>query len=213
MKKKIQIIATVKDGLAIARGNYFRLIATTFLYLLSSCIPYINIGTSIAVGALPAEMIKGKEIDPFYIFDSKYRRNMGEYLILVFLMLGAVFMGFFMGIIPGLVISIAWSFAAVLFVDKNMNSLEALRESNRLTYGNKWRIFAAEMLPALVLTVLVTIVAVLCGIGNHVWLNTLGALIDLVIVIIFVPALYGVQASIYKQLTEEEPIETPVEVQ
>ena len=196
-------MATVKDGLAIASGNYFRLIATTFLYLLSSCIPYINIGTTIAVGALPAEMIKGKPIDPFYIFDARYRRRMGEYLILMFLMLGAVLIGLFMGIIPALVVSIAWSVAGVLFVDKNMNSLEALRESDRLTYGNKWRIFAVVMIPSILLTIIVTVIALLSEIGNHAWLTLLGALVNLIIVIAFVPALYGIQASVYKQLTEE----------
>ena len=143
MDKKINIMATIKDGLAIALVNFVSLILVTVLYLVTIWIPYLNVGTTIAMCSLPAEMAKGNMVNPLFIFDGKYRKNMGEFFILMALMSGAISVGFlFMGI-PGLVISVAWSFASVLFVDKDMSALDSLRESNRLTYGNKWRIFGA----------------------------------------------------------------------
>ena len=201
MDKKINIMATIKDGLAIALVNFVSLILVTVLYLVTIWIPYLNVGTTIAMCSLPAEMAKGNMVNPLFIFDGKYRKNMGEFFILMSLMMGAIGVGFmFMGI-PGMVISVAWSFATVLFVDKDMSALDSLRESNRLTYGNKWRIFGAEFLIAFALGIVVAIISALFGIGNVNWLEAIGTIINVVIIIFVVPAMYGVEASIYKQLT------------
>ena len=201
MDKKINIMATIKDGLAIALVNFVSLILVTVLYLVTIWIPYLNVGTTIAMSSLPAELAKGNMVNPLFIFDGKYRKNMGEFFILMSLMMGAIGVGFmFMGI-PGMVISVAWSFATVLFVDKDMSALDSLRESNRLTYGNKWRIFGAEFLIAFALGIVVAIIGGLFGIGNVNWLEAIGTIINVVIIIFVVPAIYGVEASIYKQLT------------
>lgn len=201
MDKKLNIIATIKDGIAIGLVNFLSLILVTVLYLLTIWIPYLNVGTTIAMSSLPAEMAKGKAINPLFIFEAKYRKNMGEFFILMALMSGAISVGFLFGGIPGLVISIAWNFASVLFVDKDMSALDALRESNRLTYGNKWRIFGSEFLAGLAIVIVVAIIAGLFGIGNIGWLETIGAIIYVILIIFAVPALYGIEASIYRQLT------------
>ncbi|MBR5677062.1 MAG: hypothetical protein IKX20_02880 [Paludibacteraceae bacterium] len=209
MDKKLNVIATIKDGVAIALVNYLSLVAAAALYVITLWIPYLNVGTTIAMCSLPAEMAKGNIVNPLFIFKGEYRRNMGEFFILMSLMYGAIGVGFmFMGI-PGFVLSVAWSFAAVLFVDKGLNALEALRESNRLTYGNKWRIFGAEFLVALALCIAVGIVSALFGIGNHAWLETIGAIINLILIVFAVPAIYGVEASIYKQLTSGKFLAAP----
>ena len=217
MNKKLKVIATIKDGISIALLNYLSLVAASVLYILTLWIPYLNVGTTIAMCSLPAEMAKGNVVNPLFIFKAEYRRNMGEFFILMSLMYGAIGVGFlFMGV-PGMVLSVAWSFAAVLFVDKGLNALEALRESNRITYGNKWRIFGTEFLVVLALMIVTSIISLLFGIGHISWLSTIGAIINLIVAIFAVPAIYGVEASIYKQLTTgeiigaEEVVEAPVE--
>lgn len=202
--KKLNIIATIKDGVAIALVNYLSLVAAVLLYVLTIWIPYLNVGTTIAMCSLPAEMAKGNILNPLFIFKEEYRRNMGEFFILMSLMMGAISVGFAFMFIPGIVISIAFGFAAVLFVDKNLPALESLRESNRLTYGHKWRIFGAEFLLAIALCIVVSIIAALFGIGHIGWLTTIGSIINLILIIFFVPAIYGVEASIYRQLTTGE---------
>ena len=207
MNKKINIMATLKDGVAIAGLNFLSLILVTLLYLVTIWIPYLNVGTTIAMSSLPAELAKGNMINPLFIFESKYRRNMGEFFILMALMTGAISVGFmFMGI-PGLVISIAWNYAVVLFVDKNMSALDALRESNRITYGNKWRIFGAEFLICFALGIVVAIINALFGIGDVKWLEAIGTIINVILLIFIIPAVFGVDASIYKQLTSGEILE------
>ena len=216
MNKKLNIMATIKDGLAIALVNFVSLILVTVLYVITIWIPYLNVGTTIAMCSLPAEMAKGNMVNPLFIFEGKYRNSMGEYLILMALMSGAISVGFLFMFIPGIVIGVAWSFATVLFVDKDMPALDSLRESNKLTYGNKWRIFGAEALMGLALGILVAIVAGLFGIGDVNWLKAIGTIINVVIIIFMVPAIYGVEASIYKQLTtgeflDDAPVAAPAE--
>ena len=206
---KLSIFPTIKDGIAIALVNYLSLVAAAALYILTIWIPYLNVGTTIAMASLPAQMAKGNVLNPLFIFNGEYRRNMGEFFILMSLMYGAIGVGFlFMGI-PGMVLSVAWSFAAVLFVDKGMNALEALRESNRLTYGNKWRIFGAEAVLAILLCIAVSIVSAIFGLGDVEALKTIGAIINIVIIVFAVPAIYGVEASIYRQLTTGEFLAAP----
>lgn len=207
LMKKLNIMATIKDGLSIALVNYLSLIITVVLYLLTIWIPYLNVGTTIAMESLPAEMAKGKMINPLFIFDGKFRKNMGEFFILMSLMSGAIAVGFMFMFVPGIVISIAWAFAAVLFVDKDMSALDCLRESNRLTYGNKWRIFGAEFLLAFAIGILAAIIAGLFGIGHIKWLEVIGSIINIILLVFFVPAIYGVEASIYRQLTSGEFLE------
>lgn len=202
--KKLNIIATVKDGIAIALVNYLSLVVTAVLYMLTLWIPYINVGTTIAMESLPAEMAKGNILNPLFIFDGKYRRNMGEFFILMTLMLGAIGVGLAFGFIPGFVIAIAWSFAVVLFVDKDLSAIDSLRESNRITYGNKWRIFWAEFLLVVVLCIALSLVSFIFGIGDVNWLIAVGSVINVVIIVFAIPAIYGVEASIYKQLTTEQ---------
>ena len=206
-------MATIKDGVALALINYLSLVLTTVLYIVTMWIPYINVGTTIAICSLPAEMAKGNVINPLFIFDGKYRRNMGEFFILYALMTGAIFAGMCFMLIPGIVISIAWSYAVVLFVDKNMSALDSLRESNRITYGNKWRIFGAQFLLVFCLQIVVAIIQALFNIGDASWLDAVASVIIVALVIFTIPALIGLDASIYKQLTSgnfvgEEPEET-----
>ena len=125
--KKLNVMATIKDGFAIALVNYVSLILTVVLYVLTIWIPYLNVGTTIAMASLPAEMAKGAVVNPLFIFDGKYRKNMGEFFILMTLMYGAIGIGYLFGGIPAIVLSVAWSLATVLFIDKDMNALEALR--------------------------------------------------------------------------------------
>ena len=211
MTKKLNMLATIQDGLRIALVNFLSLIAATILYILTIWIPYLNVGTTIAMSSLPAELAKGKVINPLFIFEGKYRRNMGEYFIRIALMTIGTYVGFTFLIIPGLVISIAWSLATPLFVYKDKGALEALRESNTLTYGNKWRIFGAEFLLGLVINLIVILVFVFTHMGDVQALEVIGNIIVGLIILFTIPALYGVEASIYKQLTSGEIIdeETP----
>ena len=80
---KLPFKETLGEACQIGLKNILSLIAVTLLYIVTIWIPYINIGTTLAMSALPAELAKGNVIDPFFIFGSKYRKNMGEFLLLM----------------------------------------------------------------------------------------------------------------------------------
>lgn len=206
--KKLPIFATLKEGLEIGMVNCFSVIAATVLYLLTIWIPYINVGTSLAMSALPAELAKGNVINPLSIFESRYRKNMGEFLILMALMSGAISVGFMFGVIPALVIGVAWNFATVLFVDKDLNALECLRESNRMTYGNKWRIFWITCLLIILYFIVLGLIACIFILESTA-LNVVAGILIAIISLLLVPAAYGVDAAMYKALLDEPKAEEP----
>ena len=210
MAKKLEIIPTIKEGVSIALVNYLSILCAVVLYVLTIWIPYLNVGTTIAMASLPAEMAKGNVINPLFIFDGKFRRNMGEFFILMALMSGAISVGMMFGFIPGIVIAYAWYIAVILFVDKDRSALDALRESNKLTYGNKARIFWIETVLAVAIVLACGIISGIFSIGHIGWLEGIGVFLVLLLVIFFVPAMLGVEAVIYKKLTEPEE-EAPVE--
>ena len=102
---------------------------------------------------------------------------------------------FLMGIIPGIVLSYAWALAIYLFIDKDLHALDALRKSNELTYGNKWRMFFI----GLILAIALGIVTGILGIIPYV-----GAILNVIVMILYYPIQLGCNAVIYKQLTNPE---------
>ena len=212
--KKLDICATLAEGCKIGLINFFSLLAVTILYVLTIWIPYLNVGTTIAIMSLPAELAKGKVVDPLFIFESKYRRHMGEFFILYTLYSGGMAAGFLFGIIPGIVISLAWSLAFVLFVDRDLSSLDSLRESNRLTYGNKWRIFWITILFSVLLCAVIGILALLL-IPDAAWLRVIAGLLIAAVCVLACPLALGLDAAIYKNLIafdelKEAPKAAPV---
>ena len=54
--------------------------------------------------------------------------------------------GFVLLIVPGIIWGLKFGFAGFLVVDRKLDPIEALRESNRLTMGTKWQLFAFALL-------------------------------------------------------------------
>lgn len=73
----------------------------------------------------------------------------------------AVFGGFLLLIVPGVIAAIAFMFALYLVVDKGLGPIEALKESARITKGNRLRLFA--LLGAITLVSLLGLVALVVG--------------------------------------------------
>lgn len=193
--KKLDIKEVLTEGVGIGIKNIVSLVLATILYVVTVWIPYLNVGTTIAMCSIPVELSKGNIINPLFIFDAKFRKNMGEFFILVGLQAMAMVPAFLMGIIPGIVLSYAWALAIYLFIDKDLHALDALRKSNELTYGNKWRMFFI----GLILAIALGIVTGILGIIPYV-----GAILNVIVMILYYPIQLGCNAVIYKQLTNPE---------
>ena len=149
----------LKEGVSIGLKNFFPLIGVTILYLLTCWIPYINVGTTIALVSLPAAMSRNEKIKPMGIFDSKYRKNMGNFFILSFMYLLGFVVGIVFGIIPGVILTYSWYIAFLLLIDKEMDPMTSLTESNRLTYGHKSNIFFSILIIGVALNIISTLIS------------------------------------------------------
>lgn len=189
-----------KNGFSIGFKNLFPLIGTLLLYILTCWIPYINVGTTIAVTTLPASMARGESIDPTSIFDAKYRSNMGNFFILIVLMTIGLIFGFYFLIVPGLVLTYAWSFAYLLLVDKGLNPMQALHESNEKTNGYKWILFFANILLAIIGFAVIFIVSAITAAAGNGAVAIIGAIFMFVLFLAWYSVSLGMQAEAYKQL-------------
>ena len=193
MEKKITIGSILSNGIQLGIKNAASLLGCIILWVLTCWIPYINIGTTIALCCLPLEMAKGRVVSPTAIFDKKYFKYLGEFFLQNSLVYSAVFTGFIFFIIPGIVISIAWSLGLLFMIDKGVNPLEALSMSNKATTGYKWTIFLAQI----VMGILVGIVAMIFSLIPY-----LSILLILILMIVASAAYIGIQAHIYSKLSE-----------
>ncbi len=202
MKNKITISSVLGEGLNIGLKNALSIICAIILWLLTIWVPYINVGTTIALCAIPVALAQGKTISPLFIFESKYRKMMGEFFLLaVFIYMAMIPLLIFL-IVPAFVVGIAWSLAFYLLIDKGLTPGEALTTSNRLTYGYKWRIFGVSVVIAIVPVLLVCISSFV----DNIWLLLLTLVVELIVAVWSL----GCNAVIYRNLSAEEPKENTI---
>ena len=193
-QKKISVSGVLSEGFGIGMKNSVSLLVATVLWLVTIWIPYLNVGTTIAMNSIPIELSKGKIISPTFIFDSKYRRYMGEYFTLIGLMYMAIIPAFFFMVVPAIIISISWSLAIFILLDKGVAPGEALVRSNKATYGYKLTIFGVQFILGVVYGVLFMIFSLIPFIG---------ILLVLCLIVGFVVINLGCNAVIYRNLVSE----------
>lgn len=202
-QKKISVMNVLSEGISLGVKNSVSLLVATVLWIVTIWIPYLNVGTTIAMTTIPIELSKGKVISPVFIFDSKYRKFMGEYFTLLGLMVMAIIPAFFFMVIPAIVISIGWSLAIYILLDKGVAPGEAMVQSNKATYGYKWTIFGVQFVLGLIYGILSAIFGLI---------PILGVLLMLCLVIAYVIISMGCTAVIYRNLVvEESPAEPQTE--
>ena len=218
MEKKITVFGVIGEGFSIGMKNSLSLLGAVILYALTIWIPYLNVGTTIAMCSIPVELSKGKVISPFFIFDAKYRKYMGEFFLLLGFVSIAVVPLLFFGFFPAIVISFAWSLAVFLLLDKGVSPGEALIQSNKLTYGYKWTLFFISLVLGLIATVILLYpIFALVDFTSCCEFDSLESMKGIsmpwwpIIMIIIVSLVFqfvslGASAVVYRKLTETAPV-------
>jgi len=200
---KLAVGATIKEGIGIGTRNIGPILVNVLLWLVTIWIPYLNVGTTIGLMAgIVSKASRGETIPMTEIFDPKYRKYMGEFFLASGLIGVGVGIGTIFAVIPGIVIALAWSLAILLVVDKGKNPTEAITMSNNCTYGYKARMFGIYFLVCLVFSVTQSI---LVGIGSAADNDGVIFITSFIVVLSTVFQIFvfiGLQASVYKQLTE-----------
>ena len=199
--KKLDIAATLKDGIEIGIKNIGPILVNVLLWVLTVWVPYLNVGTTIGLSVgIVSKAGRGEAISFTEIFDPKYRKYMGEFFLTIGLIALGVGIGIAFIIVPGIVIGLAWSLALLLVIDKGKRPVDSLALSNSLTYGNKWRMFGIFFITGVIFGIvhsfLLFIGDLSDSIGLGVFISFITFLLGLCEVFIFV----GLWASVYRQL-------------
>ncbi|MCR5710379.1 MAG: hypothetical protein K6G79_07850 [Bacteroidales bacterium] len=163
--EKLDIMQTIKDGISYGLKNFFPLILMIILYFLTVWIPYLNVGTTIGLYKAVIKIGRGETIDPTSIFNKQNFEGLSGF----FLLMGLLYMGIGVAccflFIPGIVMSIAWTFAIYFFLDKKVSPLKSLQLSYDTTYGNKWRIFGLIILCGVIFAIISALLGVIPKVG------------------------------------------------
>ena len=151
----------IKNSFIIAQNNIVVILLSSLLWVLTIWIPYLNVGTTIGFYALIVAISKGKEVSATSIFDAKHRKYMGEFFLLLGFRGIGIIMAYIFFIIPGIVITIAWSQAILILIDKKLTPLESIKISNDITYGEKTTIFLGKLSLGLILIIAIILIGFL----------------------------------------------------
>lgn len=122
-------------------------LVNSVLWILTIWIPYLNVGTTIGLTiGIITKMARDESIEMTEIFKPEYRKNMGEYFLVMGFIMAGVMAGMIFLYIPGIVIGVAWMLAPLFVIDKGMTPIDAISKSNSVTYGKKWTIFGSMFL-------------------------------------------------------------------
>ena len=182
--KKLDFAETLKDSIAIGVKNAPSVVVAVALWLVTIWIPYINIGTTIAISLLPVELAKGSVINPLGIFDSKYRRYMGEYLIMI---------------VPGIVLSLSWALSFYFLLGKGKKPMQAIKASNDATYGSKWTMFLVTLVFGIMVGIVFGILYAICLAIN---VGFITFLVMFVLIVLAASVRMAIDASFWKQLKD-----------
>ena len=181
--KKLDFGETLKDSVAIGVKNAPSVIAAVALWLITIWIPYLNVGTTIAITLLPTQLAKGEIVNPLGIFDSKYRRY-----------IGVLFM-----VIPGIVLSIAWTLSYYFLIEKGKNPIQAIKASNDATYGSKWTMFFVSLVVGVLFGIVFGIFQAIC---NAIGIGFITFVVMFILYVLAISISMSISASFWKQLKD-----------
>ena len=190
---------TLKDAIAIGVKNAPSVVAAIALWLVTIWIPYINIGTTIAVSLLPIELAKGNVVNPLEIFNARYRRYMGEFFITMGLMVFPIFIGVLFMVIPGIVLSIAWTLSYYFLIEKGKNPIQAIKASNDATYGSKWTMFFVSLVVGALFGIVFGIFQAIC---NAIGIGFITFVVMFILYVLAISISMSISASFWKQLKD-----------
>ena len=197
--KRLDFATTLQDAIAIGLKNAPSVIAAVALWLITIWVPYINVGTTIAITLLPTRLAKGEIVNPLGIFDSKYRRYMGEYFITMGLMVFPILIGVLFMIVPAIVLSIAWTLSYYFLFEKGKNPIQAIKASNDATYGSKWTMFAVQLVVGIIVGIVLGIFRFLC---DTIDVGFITFIVMFVLYVLAISISMAVNASYWKQLKD-----------
>ena len=190
--EKIDIIKTIKDGCTLGFKNFWMLLLTALLFVITCWIPYVNVGTTVGFYKAIIAIGRGEKIDPLAIFNKENYAYFSDFFLLMGLSTMGYVVAFFMGLLP--VMAIAWMFAMFFLIDKKLPALKALGLSYKATLGEKWRILAILLLCGLAFGIASCILGLI---------PYLGGLLVFAASIVFMAIMMAVESIMYNHFSQK----------
>lgn len=195
---------TLSESFSIGFGNFGTCGLALLLWILTCWIPYLNLGTFYGITAMLNAWAKGEPFKATDIFDSKYRRMLPELLMTSSFKSTLIFIGILM-IIPAFVFILSTSLSTLIVIDRGYSPVEAIKESNRITYGSKWTMFGVQIILNMILSAVMGVFGAIFGVLS--FLNPVAcafiALLEFLIIIFAIMPIYlGMTTSIWRQLSQ-----------
>ncbi len=199
--QRLDVGQALKGCFDIGLKNVTGVLGAALLWLITVWIPYLNIGTTIALTTvLPTKLAKGESFSPTEIFDAKYRENMTNFFLIMGLVNAAIGFGLLLFVFPAIVLHFAWMLAPVLVVNFGSKPIDAMNESYKATYGSKWVIFFSYLLLGIILFIVSLIIGLIAT-----QVAFLGVILYLALIVVSIALYFGLMAQIIKSLLLAAP--------
>lgn len=163
--------------------NLFALIAINFIGIIFSVIVGIGL-IKVFLKVFDQEKAELKDLFSHYDLFFKYLAGLILYGLIVFA-------GLMLLIVPGIILGIKFYFFSYFIIDKKLGPIKALKESSRITKGNKWNLFLFFSLIAII--------------------DLIGLLFFFVGLILTVPITMTATVFVYRKLLKEPKVENNIE--
>ncbi len=198
--EKLSVAMILRDGLTVGLQNFLVIFLAAILYIVTIWIPYLNVGTTIAIQSMPVALSRGNSsASCLFIFNSHYRKYMGEYFQLCGLKSMSLVPAFMFMIVPALIISLGWSQALYIMLDKEVSPSEALVMSSKMTHGYKMTMFLSGLAYWVLMIIAIMILTSLFG---AIGLKAIMPLIYIAFIAVAIVGSIGMSAVIYRQLSK-----------
>ncbi len=205
--QRLDVGQALKGCFEIGLKNVFTILGAALLWLITVWIPYLNIGTTIALSSvLPYKLAKGEAFSPAEIFDARYRENMTNWFLILGLVNAAIGFALLLFIFPAIILFFAWMLAPILVVNLGSKPIDAMNESYKVTYGSKWAMFFSYFILGIIIWVVALIIALIT-----IQILFLGILLSIILTVIALGLYFGLQAQIIKSLLLNDEITEPIE--
>lgn len=140
-KKILLTVTLIYIGVVIFESILQNILSEKFIVQLAINIVSMVVNIVVMIGLIKIflKISRNENAAISDLFDGKryFLKLLGGYILYVLIIL----VGFLLFIIPGLIWQIKYSYFTFLIIDKDMNPIEALKESGKITYGFKWKLF------------------------------------------------------------------------
>ncbi len=111
----------------------------------------------------------------------KMLRKFFPYLLFIFIMYAAITLGTFLLVVPGVILTLGWYVATVVFVEEDLGIFKSLSRCWNLTKGYKGTLFGISILIGIIVMTILTLISVIVSksvSGSVAFTNTISLIPD-----------------------------------